>query len=944
MLKTHVQSDRSQRGVTLIEVLLALGLLGLIIVPVTMAFVSMTRANASIDTSLLRSNEAQAVGAAWTNDVRSVLPDGVNTAELCGPSDEVALVTFTIADPDTGGGSRVVTWSAKRTNGKVSIYRRECRGPASVREQQLVAGVSGSSVSSVVHGPAGVGSLEFCPPDATSVPANIKRTCTIRISSSPKYELTVTRRVPDTSTALVVAFPPAPPVLTSMVPRYGFADLTWAASVQGAGQPAILEYRVMLYLDAAGDSSPITVVSTDGQTLSASVAGLTVGTSYYVRTQASNLAGWGDVSEVVGPFVPTKTVPAAPTIGTPTPGVASGSITWTAHSDNGGDPIDQNEWIITAYSEATGTEIGSTTVGPGTSGSIGGLTNFERYYVTVRGKNSVGIGAESAPSAAFMPYGSVTFVSTSGLDSASCGTVPAPCKTIAQGIARAQASSNTIVGVEAGTYPAFSFGGGLTVRGGFASGFQSFAGTTTVTGSWNTTNGQSYGIRVNGATAATDLRSMTVSGADVSATAGRQAQGVIISSSSGLVTLTAMTVDGGRGAHAAGLLIDGSQVALSLSQVTSGSATGAGSSAYGIRAVNGSTVSVVSSAVSSTSGVNGTTGGGGTNGTTAGCTGNNGGAASGDSSPGGGAGGGCSPAPGGGAGGAGGNAATGATGSAGSSVGSTAGGGGGSGGSHNTSGCGAWIGGGSGSTGNGGNPGTGGAAGAGGAANGTSPSGAAAFWQGAVGGNGTAGQNGAGGGGGGGGGSGRTANFASCTNRAGSGGGAGGGGGQGGGTGGSGGTSAGGSFGIYSFNSTIAVTGTTVSAGAGGTGGAGGAGGSGTVGGIGGNGGAQRENGGAGGRGGGGGGAGGNGGGAGGQGGPSIAVLRAGTGALTQSGNTLNIGAGGAGGTGGAGGAGGDGGAPTANATSKGKTGATGSTGTAGTTCRVWNGSSCAVS
>jgi hypothetical protein len=207
-----------------------------------------------------------------------------------------------------------------------------------------------------------------------------------------------------------------------------------------------------------------------------------------------------------------------------------------------------------------------------------------------------------------------------------------------------------------------------------------------------------------------------------------------------------------------------------------------------------------------------------------------------------------------------------------------------------------------GKNGNPGKPGQNGQPGANGApgspgAGGATPSTAGVSWSGGNGLSGTSGQPGHGGGGGGGGG-GQDGLFVS--NGAGNGGGGGGGGAAGGGAG-LGGAWGGGSFGVYLHNSVLTVSdSSSVKAGIGGAGGSGGAGGLGGLPGPGGLGGATCTGEvGAGGNGGNGGLGGHGGGGGGGAGGPSSGIFKAGTSTATVTGSTILNAAGGAGGIGG---------------------------------------------
>ena len=484
----------------------------------------------------------------------------------------------------------------------------------------------------------------------------------------------------------------------------------------------------------------------------------------------------------------------------------------------------------------------------------------------------------------------IAFVSNSGTDTGSCGTLVNQCATIAQGVTNASGSGKTSVHVASGTYAAFSAASGITVRGNFASNFLATSGTTSVSGA--------PGLTASGVTGAT-VRNMTIAG-----TAGT---GVLVQSAADLDLIEVM--------------------------VSSGSPSGAGSSAYGVRAIGGSNVDVSDSTITAAAGVAGSTGGSAPAQASSGCAGNNGANAGGASSPGaGGASCGGSGTVKGGTGGTGGNYS-------GSGQAGSAGGGGAAGGN---GGCGSLFG--CGTNAGGGAAGSAGGAGAAGAAGSNAGSVGDTFAP-STGGTGGAGTLGAGGGGGGGG---------KSASASGGGGGAGGNGGNGGAAGTTGGNGGGGSFAVYARNSTVNLTSTTATASAGGTGGTGMPGGKGGNGGNGGTGGnkscCEAAGGGGGGAGAGGGGGGGAGGGAG---GPSVSVLHSGTGTVSVTGGTLNrSGSAASGGSGGAGGAGGNaatGGAPgncaniggcgpTPGANSAaGAAGAAGQSGQSGVLARVWD-------
>jgi PKD repeat protein len=459
----------------------------------------------------------------------------------------------------------------------------------------------------------------------------------------------------------------------------------------------------------------------------------------------------------------------------------------------------------------------------------------------------------------------VVRVTTAGDDGTGDGTIGAPYASITAAIAGAVDQGKTKVHVAGGTYGGFSAASGVSVIGGFDQDLVADGG--------------------NGPT-------------DVTIEADSGATAVTVANAALPVSLKDLTIIGGGGVNATAVLIIGSTVTLDSVEVDSGVASGAGSSAYGVRAIDGSTVTILDSDITARDGVagvdgaDGVAGGTGPNGANGG-TGTSGGATSTIASP---------------AvrtGGAGANgaecalqiiiclgASPGSPGSAGGNF-DPRGGSGGSGGATNSGG--------------------GGGGGEGDPAPAAAPGAAAEAVPGdtfdaGIGGTGGTSLSGAGGGGGG----------SGASNGSGSGAGGAGGAGGSAGTGGAGGSGGGGSFAVYTFDSSVTIadgTLTTGDGGAGGEGGRGGNGGNGGRGGNGGNGGSNRGSGG-----GGGGGAAGNGGagGAGGNGGPSVGAYHAGTGtqvlaaadeaALATIGSSGATGAGGAAGTAGTAGLGGNGG------------------------------------
>ena len=132
-----------------------------------------------------------------------------------------------------------------------------------------------------------------------------------------------------------------------------------------------------------------------GSTRSYTVTGLTNGTTYYFQVLARNAAGDGAPSDVVE-ATPVVRRPGAPTNLTPTAGDEQVTLSWTAPSDNGGEPITEYEYRHTPSRAAPGVmeeDVYSAwiaTGGTGTTVTVHGLTNGTTYTFQVRAVNDLG--------------------------------------------------------------------------------------------------------------------------------------------------------------------------------------------------------------------------------------------------------------------------------------------------------------------------------------------------------------------------------------------------------------------------------------------------------------------------------------------------------------------------------------------------------------------------
>lgn len=194
--------------------------------------------------------------------------------------------------------------------------------------------------------------------------------------------------------------------------------LTWVAPTNTGGS-SITDYIVQRSTDAVNWTTFADGTST---TASATVTGLTNGTTYYFRVAAVNANGTGTYTSASAALVPAAT-PGAPTISTVTASSGQVVVSWSAPASNGGAAI--TDYVIQQSSNSGSTW---TTFSDGTSTStsatVTGLTNGTSYVFRVAATNAIGTGSYSSASSSSTP------VTTAGAPTSVAATAGAASATV----------------------------------------------------------------------------------------------------------------------------------------------------------------------------------------------------------------------------------------------------------------------------------------------------------------------------------------------------------------------------------------------------------------------------------------------------------------------------------------------------------------------------------
>jgi hypothetical protein len=187
--------------------------------------------------------------------------------------------------------------------------------------------------------------------------------------------------------AVTVGTPTAPGTPVA-IPSSGKATLSWTQPVSNNGA-GITGYTVVPYI--AGVAQTARVLNSTATT--ATITGLTNGTSYRFTVAARNARGTGPASPASAEVL--VGTPTEPTSVVASVGNQQATVTWTAPPDDGGSAI--TGYVVTPY-KAGVAQMPRTYDSTATSQVVSSLQNGKTYTFTVAAKNARGTGPKSVPS------------------------------------------------------------------------------------------------------------------------------------------------------------------------------------------------------------------------------------------------------------------------------------------------------------------------------------------------------------------------------------------------------------------------------------------------------------------------------------------------------------------------------------------------------------------
>lgn len=318
------------------------------------AAITAAGANARVKAFLWLQGESDALASASSSAYQTAL-DALITKVRSQVTGATSATPFVIA-------SMVPSWAATPNGTSVSIATVHAATPGRV------------SYTGYAAGPTGSGNIHYTEAEQRTLGRSL-----------------VTAYVSALTNTLIPAVPGQPTGLTA-TPGVSQVALSWT-SPTNVGVPALSDYLVEYKLTSSG--TWLTFSDGVSTTTTATVTGLTGGSSYDFRVTAVNGTGNSTPSSTVSATPTTATVPGIPTGLTATPG-GSGAIamSWTAPASNGGSAI--TDYRVQYSTDGTNFTTFSDGVSTTTSATITGLVTGTNYTVRVAAINAVGTGTDTA--------------------------------------------------------------------------------------------------------------------------------------------------------------------------------------------------------------------------------------------------------------------------------------------------------------------------------------------------------------------------------------------------------------------------------------------------------------------------------------------------------------------------------------------------------------------
>jgi prepilin-type N-terminal cleavage/methylation domain-containing protein len=163
-------SRRASAGFTLVELLVAITILGVISVAIAATATVLLRATGDTQTRLTESRGPKLVGVYWTPDVNSA--DFVNPGPVCATGG-TALVTFQKSEPGAGSDvAALTTWATVPSADGTSLVRARCRTDA-LGDPTVSTIAPGVAPATTAVRCAATGSSSFGPCTTLSTPRRV---------------------------------------------------------------------------------------------------------------------------------------------------------------------------------------------------------------------------------------------------------------------------------------------------------------------------------------------------------------------------------------------------------------------------------------------------------------------------------------------------------------------------------------------------------------------------------------------------------------------------------------------------------------------------------------------------------------------------------------------------------------------------------------------------